>query len=114
MSAHLTLVVDHRSASAAEPHQTKEPVETGEVPNADESSRSDAAHGVTELSLPAEPDDTSWVHAAWVPRPSVLASVIRRIEASARNGREALRGEESERGAVTAEYAIVILATVSR
>lgn len=113
MSAHLTLVVDRRrgadSGSAGDAGQAAGPAST--EPDAGGSARK---LDDRESSRPDSPSDASWVHAAWVPRPPLLGRAARLRDAPARPKRLApLRGEDAERGAVTAEYAIVILAGVA-
>jgi len=112
MSAHLTLIVDRRRSSGRAPAGGRDRAVSGAPIAVDTSDR--AARVETEESgRSAGTRDAAWVHAAWVPRPPLPSRPARPQGAPVRGGLAVLRGEDSERGAVTAEYAIVILAGVA-
>lgn len=127
MAAHLTLVSDNSPEGRASQEPMRQTAQSDDEHDSDDRSPEHQAvtrsanpspspgldSGLAALSVIRRAASRSWVHAAWVPSAALSrarARVRRRIR---RATYRAVLARESDRGAVTAEYALVIMAAVA-
>lgn len=112
-AAHLTLVSDRGGRSARRPMGLATSPATAARPA--RLARRGAQEAASSGTAVNSPEWRRWVHAAWIPAPRSRRQVpapLDRIR-EPESGVDADLGLMGDRGAVTAEYAIVILAGVA-